>query len=104
MRGRNVLSLGFRVLFCAVAAAAQYFNCTGSGDDFECEEPPRETALCPTTTSRDWVVSSTTQATALATALSCSGGVFNVEWRGMVALDQELSVLDGTVLNVTGVA
>ena len=43
------------------------------------------------------------QAQTLAAAVNCSGGSFEVEWRGAVIVDDPIYVLGGTVLTVTGV-
>ncbi len=45
---------------------------------------------------------STAQARALTAAVDCSGGSFEVEWRGSVVVDMPIYVVDGTVLSVTG--
>eukprot|EP00903_Cladosiphon_okamuranus_P020904 g19197.t1 len=87
----------------ALANAQGFLNCTGSDDDFDCEEPSPLTMPCAADLPRDWVVSNTAQATALATALGCSGGTFHVEWNGEIAIDQTVAVLEGTLLNITGV-
>ena len=52
---------------------------------------------------RHWLVSNANQAQALAEAVNCSGGTFDVEWRGSIIVDTEILVIDGTVLNITGV-
>ena len=56
---------------------------------------------CPAGVERSWVVENTTQVQALAEAVNCSGGTFNVEWRGSVVVDTDIVVVDGTVLNIT---
>ncbi|CAM9855813.1 unnamed protein product, partial [Ascophyllum nodosum] len=39
----------------------------------------------------------------LAETVYCTGGEFEVEWRGHVVLEQGIVVPGGTILNVTGV-
>ena len=65
---------------------------------------PPGTIPCSPERHHVWVVGNTSQARALAEALNCSGGVFNVKWRGSVVIDITLSVFGGTVLNVTGIS
>lgn len=48
-------------------------------------------------------VASTEEAQALASALNCSGGVFDVRWEGTVVLDEPIAVLAGSVLSIVGV-
>lgn len=73
------------------------------GDRCDWESPPLSralTAVAPTS----WVVESTAQVQALAGAVSnCSGGVFEVEWRGSVVVEEAIIVTNGCVLNITGV-
>lgn len=62
------------------------------------------TAASPCSETRQpWVVESTLDALALASAVNCSGGFFDVEWRGSVVVEKPIFVIVGTVLNVTGV-
>ena len=56
---------------------------------------------CPAGIEQSWVVENTRQVQDLAEAVNCSGGTFNVEWRGSIVVDTEIVVFDGTVLNVT---
>ena len=56
---------------------------------------------CPAGDERSWVVENTRQVQALAEAVNCSGGTFNVEWRGSIVVDTEIVVVDGTVLSIT---
>eukprot|EP00903_Cladosiphon_okamuranus_P013950 g12974.t1 len=49
-----------------------------------------------------WVVDSSVQAQALAASVNCSGGSFEVEWRGSVVVNEPIYVGDGTVVAVTG--
>ena len=48
------------------------------------------------------MVETSAQARALAAAVNCSGGSFEVEWRGSVIVDTPIYVVDGTVLTVSG--
>lgn len=58
---------------------------------------------CAPDVSRTWVVEDTANVTALAEAMLCSGGRFEVEWRGHVFFDRTIHVLFGTELDVVGV-
>ncbi|CAN0391509.1 unnamed protein product, partial [Ascophyllum nodosum] len=62
------------------------------------EKPPFP---CPAAVEQSWVVENTREVQGLAEAVNCSGGTFNVEWRGSIVIDTEIVVFDGTVLNVT---
>ena len=66
-----------------------------------CVELPSPIAACPVELQSDWVVESTIQARALVKAVRCSGGSFNVTWKGKVILDETVSIFNGTFLNVT---
>lgn len=75
-----------------------------AGDElFECQKSIPVAAPCSADVQRDWDVESPTQATALAGTVNCSGGVFEVRWKGGVVVDQAILIVDGTVLNVTGI-
>lgn len=50
----------------------------------------------------DWIVDDAASATALAETSLCSGGHFEVEWRGHVDVNSTFHVLDGTHLHITG--
>ena len=50
------------------------------------------------------VVESTSDALELANSTSCSGGSFNVEWRGRVDVAMTIHVLDGTSVRITGIS
>lgn len=66
-------------------------------------EPP-EVYPCSPDTPRQWVVETTADANLLADGLLCSGGTFEVEWKGSVSVQRTLYSIDGTVLDVTGAA
>ena len=69
-------------------------------DSTTCEETP--TSLCPEKGKHKWEVENATQLQALAEAINCSGGTFEVEWKGTIVMDTEIAVTSGTVLNITG--
>eukprot|EP00752_Nemacystus_decipiens_P009937 g8861.t1 len=69
---------------------------------FECKPPPTSTPPCSAEARQTWVVETSAQARALAVAVNCSGGSFEVEWRGTVVMDKPIFVVGGTVLTVTG--
>ena len=64
------------------------------------------TEIVPSLRSEDiqtsWVVENTTQAQALAEAVNCSGGSFEVEWKGTIFVGTEIVIEDGTVLKIVG--
>ena len=66
-----------------------------------CVELPSTIPACPVELQSEWVVESTIQAQALVKAVRCSGGSFHVTWTGKVVLDETISIVDGTFLNVT---
>ncbi|CAN0137715.1 unnamed protein product, partial [Ectocarpus fasciculatus] len=72
-----------------------------ASDLYDCEEPPTATP-CSAEAQQAWVVEDSAQAQALAANVNCSGGSFQVEWRGSVSLDASIFVMHGTDLNVTG--
>ena len=77
-------------------------NAAGS-EVYECEEArPPTGGPCSDDQQRVWVVENSAQARNLAEAINCSGGSFEVEWRGSVVVDKTILVVDGTVVNVTG--
>lgn len=49
-----------------------------------------------------WVVEDPVQARAMTANISCSGGSFEVYWRGGIVLDSPIHVVNGTVLTVIG--
>ena len=49
-------------------------------------------------------ITSTDDATALASALQCSNGEFYVQWVGEVVVEETIHVTNGTSLNITGTA
>eukprot|EP00752_Nemacystus_decipiens_P012586 g11146.t1 len=51
---------------------------------------------------RTWLVETAAQARALVGAVNCSGGSFEVEWRGHITVDEPIYVVGGTVLSLTG--
>ena len=60
-------------------------------------------SLCLQDIETKWVVENITQVRALAEAINCSGGTFQVEWKGTIVIDTEIVVTSGTVLNITRV-
>ncbi len=87
------------------ACLLSVFDCLDpdAGDQFfECEPPPSDAVPCSAEAQQTWLVESSEQARALASAVNCSGGSFYVEWRGHVVVDETVYVVDGTVLTVNG--
>lgn len=77
-------------------------NPAAADEFYECEAPPATTLPCSAEVQQTWVVEGAAQARNLAEATNCSGGSFEVEWRGTVVVDAPIYVVDGTVLTVTG--
>lgn len=120
----NIEACGWDGGDCCVCTcnSTAYYGCTGLSYAFEyyCEDPSAlrysgdlgchnvsfqvsQGTVCP----RDkvnWVVDDSASATALAHTSLCSGGHFEVEWRGRVDLNSTFHVLDGTLLHITGFA
>ena len=57
---------------------------------------------CPAGVEYKCLVENATQTQDLAAALSCSSGIFKVEWKGSIVVDTEIVVTKGTFLNITG--
>ena len=69
----------------------------------QCQPPPPPGAPCVVGIQRTWVVEDSTQARALAEAVNCSGGTFDVLWKGFVTVESTIYVSSGTVITITGV-
>lgn len=68
-----------------------------------CTWAPGATA-CSSGISPGWEIQDPASATMLAEALAnCSGGAFDVQWRGTTSVNQTISVQDGTTLRITGI-
>ncbi|CAM9152222.1 unnamed protein product [Ectocarpus fasciculatus] len=81
------------------------FDCLDPDADdefYECEAPPPTALPCSAEVQQTWVVDDSAQAQALASAVNCSGGSFEVEWRGTVVVESAFYVVDGTTLSITG--
>lgn len=95
---------------CECSCRPGQFLCLGR---FDCLDPDMNTTdtecstttpVCSATLPTEWVVEDTAGATELASAINCTGGTFDVEWRGHVAVTQTIWVLGHTAVNITGVA
>lgn len=83
------------------------FNCSDlshTGLLPNCRDEPLLIEPCSPGVSSSWVVNDTASAVTLAEAVGCcSGGVFEVEWRGRVTVNRTILISGGTVLHVFGV-
>ena len=70
---------------------------------FICSEPQPTRINCSAELRREWIVENATQARALADAVRCVGEVFNVTWKGKIIVGETISIVNGTVLNITGI-
>ena len=84
-----------------------WYNCSDPDaiglEAFICSEHQPTRINCPAELKREWIVENATQARALADAVRCVGEAFNVTWKGKVIVDETISVVNGTVLNITGI-
>ena len=82
------------------------FNCIDldAGDElYACDEIPSDiTSPCSDDVEKNWIVENAAQARTLAETTKCSGGSFQVEWRGNISMDQTIYAVDGTVLHIYG--
>lgn len=69
---------------------------------YGCRAPPT-LSPCSSDIAPRWVVSDTVSARQLAMAVNCSGGTFEVEWKGTVKVDQTIGIYDGTEVSIAGV-
>ena len=80
---------------------------------FDCQNPFAGEIMTETNTSsapicsiestiHNWVVNDTASASSLAEAVNCTGGTFNVTWKGRVILDRTFYVAAGTTIYLTG--
>ncbi|CAN0240601.1 unnamed protein product, partial [Ascophyllum nodosum] len=72
------------------------FDCInpGAGDElYGCDIPSAVTSPCSQHIEQNWIVEDVYQARALAKAINCSGGSFQVEWRGNISMDETISVV-----------
>lgn len=70
---------------------------------YDCEVPPTSSLPCPAESNGSLVVEDHVDVAFLAETVYCTGGKFDVEWRGHIVVDQHIVVPNGTVLNITGV-
>ena len=83
------------------------YNCSDPDvtglEAFICSEPQPTRINCSAELQQEWIVENATQACALADAVRCVGEVFNVTWKGKIIVDETISVVNGTVLNIAGI-
>lgn len=75
----------------------------GGSEIHNCDSPPPAVIPCPAEAQQSWVVENSDDARALAVAMNCSGGTFEVEWDGSITLDSTMYIVEGNVVNVTGI-
>ena len=83
------------------------YNCSDPDaiglEAFICSEPQPTRTNCSAELRREWIVGNATQARALADAVRCVREVFNVTWKGKIIVDETISIVNGTVLNIAGI-
>lgn len=95
---------------CSCTCIDWHHNTCGIAGEFNCLDPDAGDCKtigvvvpCAPVLQRDWVVEDTSDAYALAEAISdCSDGVFEVQWRGHVSVNRTIHVTDRTSLKVIG--
>ena len=70
---------------------------------FQCQPLRPSTISCSPDVQRTWVVEEPAQAQAMAEAVNCSGGAFEVAWIGNITVDKTIYVPHGTILNISGI-
>ena len=111
-RDNNTPSCGYDDGDCCVCTSVNSIACTL---DFNCVDPDAGDELyecknmslvmlspCSDDVEKNWIVEDTAQARTLAEATKCSGGSFQVEWRGNISTDETIYAIDGTVLHIYG--
>ncbi len=81
------------------------FDCldpTAEDEFYECMAMRPDAVPCGAGVQQVWTVETSEEAQALAAAVNCSGGSFEVEWIGRVVVDETIYVVDGTVLTLHG--
>ena len=82
-----------------------HFSCTDpdAGNElFSCEAPPPTVLPCSVDAKQTWIVEDTADARVLVEAVNCSGGLFQVEWKGNISMDETIYIFDGTILHISG--
>lgn len=70
----------------------------------ECLNTASAVSACSTEYSaHHWIVNDMTLARSLADAVNCTGGTFNVTWKGRIVIDRTIEVAEGTTVYLTGV-
>ena len=109
--GNNTPLCGYDGGYCCVCtcvnstACTLDFNCAdpAAGDElYECKIPWVILSPCSDDVEQNWLIEDTAQARTLAEATKCSGGSFQVEWRGDILIDETIYAIDGTVLHISG--
>ena len=81
------------------------FDCIdpNAGDElYDCQRPPATVPPCSSDVKQTWIVEDKTHAHALAEAINCSGGSFQVKWIGNISMDETIYVVGGTDLQISG--
>ncbi|CAM9262049.1 unnamed protein product, partial [Hapterophycus canaliculatus] len=86
---------------CVVSQVDCLDNAVGN-ELYDCAAPPPAALACEEEAQQKWVVDDPSRVKVLAEAINCSGGSFEVEWRGSVVVSHPIYVVDGTVLTVIG--
>lgn len=87
----------------AEGCATTEFDCLdpAAGDElYDCKATPPATLPCSADVQGTWLVESSAQVRALAVAVNCSNGSFEVEWRGNIVVDEAIYIVHGTALTV----
>ena len=108
----NVASCGFDGGDCCQCSCTADLSCVTDDSNcldpsasriiFDCKESPPSPLPCPEDGWVFFIVESAIQIQALTEATYCSGGAFEVQWKGTITVETPIFVVDGTVLRITG--
>ena len=97
---------------CCICTCVRSMTCTSgfdcidpdAGDElYACHEMPSDiSSPCSDDVEKNWIVENAAQARTLAETTKCSGGSFQVEWRGNILMDETIYAVNGTVLYIYG--
>ena len=92
--------------YTVISSYTDIFNCLdpdAADRVYDCKASPLPPLPCPGDSEGRLVVEKPADVIDVVEAVYCTGGKFEVEWRGNIIVDQDIVVPIGTVLDVTGI-